>query len=94
MFQTPAEVAKLAADHQVDIVGASSLAGGHLTLLPELGEELRKLGRADTLIVAGGVIPPQDHEAVLKAGAAAIFPPGTVIPNAAESLIDRLNDKG
>ncbi len=90
MFQTPVEVAKLASEHDVDIVGASSLAGGHLTLLPELKEELKRLGLDDTMIVAGGVIPPQDFDAVLKSGATAIFPPGTVIPDAAEDLIDRL----
>ncbi len=93
MFQTPAEIARLAADHKVDIVGASSLAGGHLTLLPELRDELKRIGRPDTLIVAGGVIPPQDHDAVLNSGVAAIFPPGTVIPEAADLLMDRLTNK-
>jgi methylmalonyl-CoA mutase len=90
MFQTPEEIARLAAEHDVHIVGASSLAAGHLTLIPELKEALKKLGRDDVLIVAGGVIPPQDYEAVLKAGAAEIFPPGTVIPQAAERLVERL----
>ncbi|TPI61283.1 methylmalonyl-CoA mutase [Mesorhizobium sp. B3-1-7] len=90
MFQTPDEIAKLAARHDVDIIGASSLAAGHLTLIPELKEALRKLGHADMLIVAGGVIPPQDYDAVLAAGAAEIFPPGTVIPEAANRLMDRL----
>ncbi|TIT66215.1 MAG: methylmalonyl-CoA mutase [Mesorhizobium sp.] len=90
MFQTPEEIAKLAVGHDVHIIGASSLAAGHLTLIPELRDALKKLGRGDMLIVAGGVIPPQDHEAVLKAGAAEIFPPGTVIPEAAERLLDRL----
>ncbi|MEO9339889.1 methylmalonyl-CoA mutase [Mesorhizobium sp. SB112] len=91
MFQTPEEIARIAADHDVHIVGASSLAAGHLTLVPELREALARLGRGDIVIVAGGVIPPQDYEAVLKAGAAEIFPPGTVIPEAAERLLDRLN---
>lgn len=90
MFQTPDEIAKLAVQHDVDIIGASSLAAGHLTLIPELKEALKKLGHADMLIVAGGVIPPQDYDAVLQAGAAEIFPPGTVIPEAANRLMDRL----
>ncbi|PZN48566.1 MAG: methylmalonyl-CoA mutase, partial [Proteobacteria bacterium] len=90
MFQTPDEVAQIAVDNDVHIAGASSLAAGHLTLIPELKEALDKRGRHDILIVAGGVIPPQDYEAVLKAGAAEIFPPGTVIPEAAERLLDRL----
>jgi methylmalonyl-CoA mutase len=90
MFQTPEEIARLAVQHDVHIIGASSLAAGHLTLIPELKDALKKLGRADMLIVAGGVIPPQDHDAVLKAGAAEIFPPGTVIPDAADRLMDML----
>jgi methylmalonyl-CoA mutase len=90
MFQTPDEIAKLAAERDVHIVGASSLAAGHLTLIPELKAALKKLGRDDIVIVAGGVIPPQDFDAVLAAGAAEIFPPGTVIPEAAERLLDGL----
>jgi methylmalonyl-CoA mutase len=90
MFQTPEEVAKLADEHDVHVIGASSLAAGHLTMIPELREALKKLGRDDILIVAGGVIPPQDYDAVRAAGAAEIFPPGTVIPEAAESLLERL----
>ncbi|KRB32055.1 MULTISPECIES: methylmalonyl-CoA mutase [Mesorhizobium] len=90
MFQTPEEIAKLAVQHDVHIIGASSLAAGHLTLIPELRDALKKLGRGDMLIVAGGVIPPQDYDAVLQAGAAEIFPPGTVIPDAADRLMDRL----
>lgn len=90
MFQTPDEIAKLAVAQDVHIVGASSLAAGHLTLIPELRDTLKKLGHADILIVAGGVIPPQDYDAVLQAGAAEIFPPGTVIPEAADRLLDRL----
>ncbi|TPN83125.1 methylmalonyl-CoA mutase [Mesorhizobium sp. CU2] len=90
MFQTPDEIAKLAVQHSVDIIGASSLAAGHLTLIPELKDALKKLGHGDMLIVAGGVIPPQDYDAVLQAGAAEIFPPGTVIPEAADRLMDRL----
>ncbi|MDN2583591.1 methylmalonyl-CoA mutase [Aquibium sp. ELW1220] len=90
MFQTPEEIAKLAVEHDVHIVGASSLAAGHLTLIPELREALARLSREDIMIVAGGVIPPDDFDAVLAAGATAIFPPGTVIPEAAEKLMDAL----
>ncbi|MEP9370978.1 methylmalonyl-CoA mutase [Mesorhizobium sp. KR1-2] len=90
MFQTPEEIAKLAVDNDVHIVGASSLAAGHLTLIPELRDALKRLGREDIVIVAGGVIPPQDYDAVLGSGASEIFPPGTVIPEAAERLLERL----
>lgn len=90
MFQTPDEIARLAVAQDVHVIGASSLAAGHLTLIPELRDALKKLGRGDMLIVAGGVIPPQDYDAVLQAGAAEIFPPGTVIPEAADRLLDRL----
>lgn len=90
MFQTPEEIAKLAVQQDVHVIGASSLAAGHLTLIPQLKDALKKLGRDDILIVAGGVIPPQDYDAVLAAGAAEIFPPGTVIPEAADRLLDRL----
>ena len=93
MFQTPEEIAKLAVEHDVHIVGASSLAAGHLTLVPELKAALKKLGHDDIMIVAGGVIPPGDFEAVLAAGAAEIFPPGTVIPEAAERLVDSLLER-
>jgi methylmalonyl-CoA mutase len=90
MFQTPAEIAKLAVERNVHIVGVSSLAAGHLTLIPELKDALHKLGNDDVVIVAGGVIPPQDYDAVRTAGAIEIFPPGTAIPEAAERLADRL----
>ena len=73
------------------VVGVSSLAAGHLTLVPELRAELEKQGRPDIMIVVGGVVPPQDYEALMKAGASAIFPPGTVIAEAAEKLIRELN---
>ncbi len=92
MFQTPEEVAELAVESNVDIVGVSSLAAGHLTLVPELKEALKHRERDDILIIVGGVIPPQDYDAVLDAGATAIFPPGTVIGEAAEKLIDTLLD--
>ena len=91
LFQTPAEVARQATENDVHIIGASSLAAGHLTLVPELKEELRKLEREDILIVVGGVIPPQDYDALYEAGAEAIFPPGTVIGEAAMSLLATLN---
>ncbi len=90
MFQTPEEIARLAVDNDVHIIGASSLAAGHLTLIPELKAALKKSGRDDIMVVAGGVIPPQDFEAVRAAGAVDIFPPGTVIPEAAGRLMDRL----
>lgn len=90
MFQSPEEIAKLAVEHDVHIVGASSLAAGHLTLVPELRDALEKAGRPDIRIVAGGVIPPGDFDAVLAAGASEIFPPGTVIPEAADRLMDSL----
>ncbi len=91
LFQTPQEVANEAIEKKVHIVGVSSLAAGHLTLVPELKQALAEAGRPDIMIVAGGVIPPQDFEAVLKAGASAIFPPGTVIPDAAFELLEDLN---
>jgi methylmalonyl-CoA mutase len=91
LFQTPAEVARQAIEADVHIVGVSSLAAGHLTLVPELKRELAELDRADILVVVGGVIPPQDFEALRDAGAAAIFPPGTVIADAAIDLMRKLN---
>jgi methylmalonyl-CoA mutase len=91
LFQTPAEVARQAVEADVHIVGASSLAAGHLTLVPELRAELAALGRDDILIVVGGVVPPQDFDELRAAGAAAIFPPGTVVADAAIDLIDQLS---
>ncbi|MBK8176248.1 MAG: methylmalonyl-CoA mutase [Rhodospirillales bacterium] len=93
LFQTPAEVARQAVENDVHVVGASSLAAGHLTLVPELKKELKALGREDILIVVGGVIPPQDYEALYAAGAEAIYPPGTVISQAAISLLGALNTR-
>jgi methylmalonyl-CoA mutase len=90
LFQTPAEAARQAVENDVHIVGASSLAAGHLTLVPELRAALDAQGREDVLIVVGGVVPPQDHAAVRAAGAAAIFGPGTVVPVAAGELLDAL----
>ncbi|MDO9694596.1 MAG: methylmalonyl-CoA mutase [Candidatus Latescibacteria bacterium] len=94
LFQTPQETARQAVENDVHIVGVSSLAAGHLTLVPALRDELALLGRPDILIVAGGVIPPDDYQALRDAGAAAIFPPGTVITTAAEGLLDRLAGAG
>lgn len=90
LFQTPAEVARQAVEADVHIVGVSSLAAGHLTLVPALREELAAEGREDIMVVVGGVIPPQDVEALHEAGATAVFPPGTVIPDAAYDLVRRL----
>ncbi|QMU70918.1 methylmalonyl-CoA mutase [Streptacidiphilus sp. P02-A3a] len=90
LFQTPAEVARQAVEADVHIVGVSSLAAGHLTLVPALRAELAAAGREDITIVVGGVIPPQDIDALYEAGAAAVFPPGTVIPEAAGELLRKL----
>ncbi|MBE2179815.1 MAG: methylmalonyl-CoA mutase [Chthoniobacterales bacterium] len=87
LFQTPEETAKQAVENDVHIVGFSSLAGGHKTLLPQLVEELKKLGRPDILVVIGGVIPAQDYDYLRQHGAAEIFGPGTVLPDAARRLI-------
>ncbi|MGE7438255.1 methylmalonyl-CoA mutase [Kitasatospora sp. NPDC001175] len=90
LFQTPGEVARQAVEADVHIVGVSSLAAGHLTLVPALRAELAEAGREDITIVVGGVIPPQDFDALHQAGAAAVFPPGTVIPDAAYDLLKSL----
>lgn len=93
LFQTPAEAAAMAAAENVHVVGASSLAAGHLTLVPELRAELGKLGRSDIVIVVGGVIPPDDIPVLKQMGAASVFPPGTIISNSAVELIDILNNR-
>ena len=90
LFSTPAEVARQAVENDVHVVGVSSMTASHLTLVPELRAELQNLGREDIAIVVGGVIPAQDHDALLAAGASAIFPPGTVIAGAATELIKKL----
>lgn len=90
LFQTPEETARQAVENDVHVIGVSSLAAGHLTLVPELRTELQKLGREDIMIVVGGVIPPQDFDALFEAGASAIFPPGTVISEAAVGLMKEL----
>jgi len=91
LFATPAEAARQAIENDVHIVGVSSLAAGHLTLVPELKTELGKHGRDDIMIVVGGVVPPHDFDALRAAGASAIFPPGTVIADAAGTLMTELN---
>jgi methylmalonyl-CoA mutase len=91
LFATPAEAARQAVENDVHVIGVSTLAAGHLTLVPELKAALMKEGRGDIMIVVGGVVPPQDHDALKTAGAEAIFPPGTVIADAAEALLHALN---
>ncbi len=93
LFATPAEVARRAVDEGVHIVGVSSLAAGHLTLVPEVRAALDAAGHPDVLLVVGGVIPPGDVEAVRAAGVAAVFPPGTVVAEAAEALLSALNER-
>jgi len=93
LFATPEEAARQAVENDVHILGVSSLAAAHLTLVPELKGELTRLGRPDIMIVVGGVVPPQDYEALRNAGAEAIFPPGTVIADAALELVNTLNQR-
>ena len=93
LFATPEEAARQAIENDVHIFGVSTLAAAHLTAVPELKAELEKQGRADIMIVVGGVVPPQDYDTLFKAGAEAIFPPGTVIADAAEELVKKLNDR-
>ncbi len=93
LFATPAEAARQAIENDVHILGVSSLAAAHLTLVPELKAELTKQGRPDIMIVVGGVVPPQDYDTLKKAGAEAIFPPGTVIAEAAQALVKTLNQR-
>jgi methylmalonyl-CoA mutase len=93
LFATPAEAARQAVENDVHILGVSSLAAAHLTLVPELKTALAEQGRDDIMIVVGGVVPPQDYDALKRAGAAAIFPPGTVIAEAAEALLQSLNKR-
>jgi len=93
LFQMPAETARQAVENDVHFVGVSTLAAGHLTLVPELRKELARFGREDILIVVGGVIPPQDYPALYEAGAAAVFGPGTVIGEAAGKLLHLLAER-
>jgi len=90
LFQTPKEVARHAVENDVHVLGVSTLAGGHKTLIPEVVQELRALGREDIMVVVGGVIPPQDYEYLYEAGAAGVFGPGTVIPRAAQKILEAL----
>ncbi|MCR5114515.1 MAG: methylmalonyl-CoA mutase [Bacteroidales bacterium] len=90
LFQTPAEAAKQAVENDVHVLGVSSLAAGHKTLVPQVIEELKKLGREDIIVVVGGVIPPQDYDFLYKAGAAAIFGPGSIISECAIKVIEIL----
>jgi methylmalonyl-CoA mutase len=93
LFQQPDEAARMAAENDVHVVGISSLAGGHKTLLVQLVEELKKVGRDDILVVVGGVIPPQDYEFLKQNGADAVFGPGTFIPEAAKEILTQLNGR-
>jgi methylmalonyl-CoA mutase len=90
LFQTPEEAARQAVENDAHIIGVSSLAGGHKTLVPELVAALKAEGREDIMVVAGGVIPAQDYDFLYKAGVADIFGPGTVIPEAAAKILNRL----
>ena len=93
LFQQPDEAARMAADNDVHVVGVSSLAGGHKTLLVQLVEELKKVGREDIMVVMGGVIPAQDHDFLMSHGAAAVFGPGTFIPDAAKEVLAQLRKR-
>ena len=93
LFQTPQEVAEQAVENDVHIVGASSLAAGHKTLIPQLIQTLRELGRPDIMVVAGGVIPAKDYEFLEKAGVAAVFGPGTVLSEAAAKILEKLMEE-
>lgn len=90
LFQTPEETAKQAVENDVHVIGMSSLAAGHKVLLPQLIEELKKLGREDIMVVVGGVIPAQDYDFLYENGAACIFGPGTVLPVAAKKIMEEL----
>ena len=93
LFQTPQETARQAVENDVHIIGMSSLAGGHKTLLPALVTELKKLGRDDIMIVVGGVVPPKDYDFLKNNGAAEIFGPGTVIPVATRKMLEELENR-
>ncbi|RPD50506.1 methylmalonyl-CoA mutase [Hymenobacter sediminis] len=92
LFQTPAEVARQAAENDVHVVGVSSLAAGHKTLIPQLIEELQHLGREDILVIAGGVIPAQDYDFLYNAGVVGVYGPGTVIAVAAQEILEKLGE--
>ncbi|MEP2026939.1 cobalamin-dependent protein, partial [Reichenbachiella sp.] len=90
LFQTPEEVAKQATENDVHIVGASSLAAGHKTLIPALINELKRLGREDIMVIAGGVIPPKDYDFLFDVGVSGVFGPGTKISEAAKDILEKL----
>ncbi len=90
LFQTPEEVAKQATENDVHIIGASSLAAGHKTLIPQLIQSLKDLGREDIMVIAGGVIPEKDYQFLYDAGVSAVFGPGTVIAKAAQEILNKL----
>ena len=92
LFQTPAESAKQAVENDVHILGVSSLAAGHKTLVPQVIEELKKLGREDIMVIVGGVIPAQDYDYLYNAGAVAIFGPGTVVSESGIKMLEILID--
>jgi len=93
LFQTPAEAARQAVENDVHVLGVSSLAAGHKTLIPQVIEELKKLGRPDIIVIAGGVIPPQDYDFLYKAGVAAIFGPGSPVTKSACEIMHILLDE-
>ena len=93
LFQTPAEVARQAAENDVHIVGISSLAGGHRTLIPELLQSLKEINRSDIMVIAGGVIPPHDYAFLQEHGVAFIFGPGTIITDAAKEILRKLIER-
>jgi len=93
LFQTPYETARQAVDNDVHIIGVSSLAAGHLTLVPALNNELKKLNREDISIIVGGVVPPHDYEKLYDMGVMSIFGPGTVISDAAIDMLEKLMTK-
>jgi len=93
LFQTPEEAAREAVENDVHVIGVSSQAAGHKTLVPELIEELKKQGADDIMVICGGVIPQQDYEFLFSKGVAAVYGPGTHIPTAAAEIIDRLSGK-
>jgi methylmalonyl-CoA mutase len=92
LFQTPAEAARQAVENDVHVLGVSSLAAGHKTLIPQVIAELEKLGRADIMVIAGGVIPAQDYDFLYKAGVMAIFGPGTSVSVAGKKILEILID--
>jgi len=93
LFQTPAEAARQAVENDVHVMGVSSLAAGHKTLIPQVFEELKKLGREDIIVIAGGVIPAQDYDFLYKAGGAGFFWPGTSVAKSACQILEILLDE-